>query len=39
MEKDINDVESMPRGESVAFGVGDEPYGEITSGDKTFDND
>ena len=30
MEKEINDVSSMPRGESIAFGVSENPLGEIT---------
>ena len=33
MNDKINDIDSMPRGESVAFGIGEEPLGEITSND------
>ena len=39
--KEMNDMSSMPRGESVAFAVTDKPYGEINqySDDKMYEDD
>ena len=40
MQKEFNDVSSMPRGESIAFGASENPLGEITQSQiQDFEND
>lgn len=40
MEKEVNDVSSIPRGESIAFGASEKPFGEIDESQiQGFEND